>query len=73
MKRIPFDSIDPTTIDPDTFVCRFVGVSGSIITIDRFGKDDYSVWFTDDVTNNTHGCSVRGSFLDILEELKGEI
>ena len=64
--------IDPATIDPDTFECRFIGKSGAIITIDRYGTDDYSVWFTDDVTKDTHGYSARGSFLYILDELKGE-
>lgn len=71
MKRIT--DIDQTTINPDTFVCRFIGKSGAIITIDRYGQDDFSVWFTDDVTKDDNGCSTRGTFMDIIEELKGEI
>lgn len=71
MKRIT--DIDQTTVNPDTFVCRFIGKSGAVITVDRYGKDDFSVWITDDITNENHGCSTRGTFMDIIEELKGEI
>lgn len=70
MKIIDHNIIDPSTIDPDTFECRFVIASGDVVTIDRYGVDDYSVWFTDDVTKDWHGSSVRGSLLDILNELK---
>ena len=73
MKIIDRNTIDPSTIDPDTFECRFVIASGDVVTIDRYGVDDYSVWFTDDVTKDWHGSSVRGSLLDILNELKGVI
>lgn len=59
------NDINPETIDPNTFECRFIGKSGSIITIDRYGVDDYSAAWDDTY-------SVRGSFLDILDELKGE-
>ena len=65
--------IDPTTIDPDTFEVRFIGKSGVIVTIDRYGVDDYSVWVSDDVTDSGNGCSIRGSLLAILSELKEEI
>ena len=71
-KMIDRNTIDPSTIDPSTFECRFIGRSGAVITIDRYGTDDYSVWFTDDVSKDWHGSSVRGSLLDILDELKGE-
>ena len=60
------DDIDPATIDPSTFECRFVGRSGATITIDRYGQDDYSAAWDD-------SCSVRGTFTQIMEELKGEI
>ena len=60
------DDVDPATIDPNTFECRFVGWSGSVITIDRYGQNDYSaVW------DDTY--SVRGTFTQIIDELKGEI
>ena len=67
------NEIDPSTIDPSTFECRFITHTGDIITVDRYGADDYSIWITDDVTKDWHGSSVRGSFLDIINELKGEI
>lgn len=51
----------------------FVGRSGNYVVIHRYGLNDYSVWFTDDPNNDTHGCSVRGTLIDIIEELKGEI
>jgi hypothetical protein len=52
---------------------KFVGRSGSDIVIHRYGQDDYSAWFTDDVTKDTHGYSVRGSLLDIMEEVRDEL
>ena len=60
------NTIDPSTINPDTFECRFIGRSGSVITIDRYGTDDYSAAWDDTY-------SVRGNLAGILEELKGEI
>lgn len=51
----------------------FTGRSGDRIIIHRYGVDDYAAWITDDETNDTHGCSVRGTFLDILEELRDEV
>ena len=44
---------------------------GSHILIDRYGVNDYSVWFTDDPKDNTSGCSTRGTLMDIFDELKG--
>ena len=65
MTIIDRNTIDPSTIDPNTFECRFIGKSGAVITIDRYGVDDYSAAW-----DETY--SVRGTFLQILEELKGE-
>ena len=62
---VDLDDIDPETIDPATFECRFVGRSGSVITIDRYGHDDYSAAWDESY-------SVRGTFAEIVEELKGE-
>jgi len=73
MKIIDRKDIAPSTIDPDTFECRFIGKSGAVITIDRYGADDYSVWSTDDVTDFSSGCSLRGSLLAVINEVKEEI
>ena len=44
----------------------FIGKSGQIILIQRYGPDDYgALWY------NTYG--VRGTLKDIMEEVKGEI
>lgn len=51
----------------------FVGRSGCSVVIHRYGQDDYSAWITDDPNNDTHGCSVRGSLLDIINEIKEEL
>lgn len=52
---------------------RFVGRSGCDVVIHRYDVDDYSAWITDDVTKDTHGCSVRGSLVDIMEEIRDEL
>lgn len=52
--------------DPDTFECRFTGKSGADIIVDRYGQDDYSASWDDSY-------SVRGTFAQIMEELKEEI
>ena len=49
------------------------GKSGMHILIDRYGVNDYGVWFTDDPKNDTSGCSTRGSLLDIFDEIKEEL
>lgn len=51
----------------------FVGRSGCSVVIHRYGQDDYSAWITDDVTKDDHGCSVRGTLLDIIEEVRDEV
>lgn len=51
----------------------FTGKSGQDIIIHRYGEDDYSAWFTDDPGDDTSGCSVRGTLLDILEEIADEL
>lgn len=60
-------------MDTVTMETKFVGRSGSDIVIHRYGQDDYSAWFTDDVTKDTHGYSVRGSLIDIMEEVRDEL
>ena len=56
-----------------TLETKFVGRSGQDIIIHRYGENDYSVWFTDDPGDDTSGCSVRGTMLDILEEVADEV
>ena len=51
----------------------FAGRSGNTIIIHRYGQDDYSAWFTDNPNDDTSGCSVRGTLLDILEECRDEV
>lgn len=51
----------------------FAGRSGSTVIIHRYGQDDYSAWFTDNPNDDTSGCSVRGTLLDILEECRDEV
>jgi len=54
----------------------FIGKkSGQLITVKRYGPDDYSAWWRDDSEKDkdTAGCSVRGTAEQIIEELKGEI
>lgn len=52
---------------------QFTGRSGQDIIIHRYGKNDYSVWLTDDPGDDTSGCSVRGTLFQILEEVAGEV
>lgn len=60
-------------MDTITNETTFVGRSGDSVVITRYGQDDYGAWFTDDTTKDTHGSSVRGSLLDILEEVRDEV
>jgi hypothetical protein len=39
------------------------------IQIWTHGADDYSVWYTDDLNDETSGSSTRGTLKDIFEEL----
>lgn len=61
------DYIGPTT------ECTFKGRSCNSVVIQRFGQDDYSAWYTDDPTDDTSGCSTRGSLESILHELRNEL
>lgn len=56
-----------------TLETTFTGRSGNYVVIHRYGQDDYSAWFTDDTTKEDHGCSVRGTLLDIIEECRDEV
>ena len=60
-------ALDPTT------ECVFKGRSCDHIVIQRFGQDDYSAWYTDDLEDDTSGSSTRGSLESILYELRDEI
>ena len=48
---------------------------GSVIVIQRYGTDDYDAWFTDKdhMDDDTFGSSVRGSFVDIVKEIREEV
>ena len=48
-----------------TIESTFAGKSGKTIIIFRHGLDDYSVYID--------GSSVRGTLLDIMEEIKSEL
>lgn len=56
-----------------TIECTFKGRSCDTIVIQRFGQDDYSAWYTDDPTDDSSGCSTRGSMESILLELRDEL
>ena len=60
-------------MDTVTTETTFVGRSGDFVVIHRYGQDDYSALFTDDVNKDTHGSSVRGSLLDIMREVRDEL
>lgn len=51
------------------------GKSGALLVIDRYGTDDFSVWWTDEehLYDETYGSSVRGNLAGILNEIKDEI
>lgn len=51
----------------------FSGRSGRTVVLQRYGKDDYAVWVTDDPTDELSGCSTRGTFLQILDEIRDEL
>lgn len=60
-------------MDNVTTETTFVGRSGNSVVIHRYGQDDYSAWVTDDTTKDWHGCSVRGTLVDIMEEVADEL
>ena len=54
----------------------FIGKkSGQLITVHKYGPDDYSAWWRDESERDmeNRGFSVRGTAKDIIAELKGEI
>lgn len=59
--------------DSPTIECTFKGRSCKHVSIDRYGVNDYGVWFTDDLDDDTSGCSTRGTLKDILEEVRDEL
>ena len=56
-----------------TIECTFKGRSCKSVVIDRYGQDDYGVWFTDDPSDESSGCSTRGPLESILYEVRDEI
>ena len=48
---------------------------GYVTVIQRYGVDDYGAWFTheDHMDDETFGSSVRGSFIDIIREIREEV
>lgn len=47
--------------------------SGQLITVTKYGKDDYSAWWHDSEDSaETEGCSVRGTMMQIMAEMEGE-
>lgn len=56
-----------------TIECTFKGRSCKHVSIDRYGENDYGVWFTDDLDDDMSGCSTRGSLKDIIEEVRDEL
>ena len=56
-----------------TTECTFKGRSCKNVIIDRYGENDYGVWFTDDPKDEFSGCSTRGSLEDILYECRDEL
>lgn len=59
------------TQDEATFIGR---KSGQLITVYRYGPDDYSAWWRDESERDMEyrGWSVRGTAKQIIEELEGE-
>ena len=54
----------------------FVGKkTGIYITVTKHGPDDYSVWFRDEFAKDdiTAGFSVRGTMMDIVNEIREEV
>ena len=51
------------------------GKSGSLIVLHRYGQDDYSAWWTDKdhLNDETYGSSVRGTLMQIMDEMKDEL
>lgn len=44
-------------------------VKDGYVKLTEFGEDDYSVWFTDDIKDDTAGASMRGTKEDVYEEI----
>lgn len=61
------DYLGPTT------ECTFKGRNYKHVSIDRYGQDDYGVWFTDTPSDDTSGCSTRGPLEAILDEVRDEL
>lgn len=47
--------------------------SGQLITVTKYGFNDYSAWWHDsEKSTETDGCSVRGTMWQIMAEMEGE-
>lgn len=56
---------------PVTFIGRKTGL---IITVEKFGENDFSAWFRSCAESpDTEGYSIRGTAQDVFEEIKEEI
>lgn len=51
------------------------GKSGVLLVIDRYGVNDYGVWWTDEehLYDEFYGTSSRGTFEVLLENIKDDI
>lgn len=57
------------TSDEATFRGRKTGM---LITVTKYGENDYSAWWHDEEGKETDGYSVRGTMWQIVDEMKGE-
>lgn len=46
--------------------------TGQMITVTKYGKDDYSAWWHSENDTETDGFSVRGTMYQIMDEMEGE-
>lgn len=70
---VPVDMTDALNLgDEVTFTGKKTGL---MITITRYGQDDYCAWWRDEseINKETAGYSVRGTLLDIVSEIKEEV
>lgn len=64
------DEHNESACEDPTEECR-VEVNGMTIVLQRYGKNDYGTWMTDDPSDSSSGMSIRGTFADILHEVSG--
>lgn len=64
------DEHNESACEDPTEECR-VEVNGMTIVLQRYGKNDYGTWITDDPSDSSSGTSIRGTFANILHEVSG--